>query len=159
LNQVTPLSTYDASRAVSWNTFYLVIYDLTELGLESTLTTVEDCMLYFNVTSRTVGFPYNINNTLDFGVSREIYVPATTYAKNIGVYNKYWAHYIADVYSVDTKVFEAYCYLDDIDEVFREFYHYDNSLWILSKIVDWNIDTKYCKATFIKVNDKDNYLN
>lgn len=159
LNQVTPLSTYNASRAVSWNTFYLVIYDLTELGLESTLTTVEDCMLYFNVTSRTVGFPYNINNTLDFGVSREIYVPATTYAKNIGVYNKYWAHYIADVYSVDTKVFEAYCYLDNIDEVFREFYHYDNSLWILSKIVDWNIDTKYCKATFIKVNDKDNYLS
>ena len=98
-----------------------------------------------------------MTETLDFGISRELYVPNCTYGQNIGVYNEYWKHYISDVYSINTRVMECYCFLDNIDKVFREFYYYDNCLWILSKIVDWSMDTKLCKAMFIKVNDIDNY--
>ena len=88
-----------------------------------------------------------------------MYVPSCTYDKGIGVFDEYWMNYISDVYSINTKVFDCYCYLDNIDEVFREFYYYDNCLWILSKMVDWNIETKLCKATFIKVNNISNYTS
>lgn len=157
LNQITSLSTNNVGSTVSYYTYYLIAYDLTELGLENTITTVDDAIQYFGMTAKRVGYSYDLSETLDFGISRELYVPNCTYGQDIGIYNEYWRNYIADVYSINTKVFECYCYLDNIDEVFREFYYYDNALWILSKVTDWNIDTQLCKAIFIKVNDIDNY--
>ena len=158
-NKITSLSTYDVTSPVNFYTYYLIAYDLTELGLENTITTVDDAITYFGLTEKKSGYSYNLTGTLDFGVSREMYVPSCTYDKGIGIFDVYWSDYISDVYSINTKVFDCYCYLDNIDEVFREFYFYDNSLWILSKMVDWNIETKLCKATFIKVNDIINYTS
>ena len=103
------------------------------------------------------GGKYQMTDTIDFGITQESYVPETSIGANCGIYNKYWNDYISDVYSVNTRVMDCYCYLDNIDEVFREFYHYDNALWILSKVEDWDMDTHLAKATFIKVNDKTNY--
>lgn len=159
LNQLTSLSTNNVGSTVSWDTEYLIVYDLTDIGMADRLTTVDAAIEYFGMTDKRVGYSYNLSETLDFGISRELYVPNCTYRQDIGVYNEYWRRYISDVYSINTKVFECYCYLDDIDEVFREFYYYDNALWILSKVTDWNIDTLLCKATFIKVNDINNYAN
>lgn len=159
LNQITALSTYDLASGVSYETYYLVIYDLTEMGMADKLTTVDAAIQYFNVTDRTVGYTYELSDTLDFGVSREMYVPTCSYRQNIGIYNEYWRKYIADVYSINTRVMECYCFLDNIDEVFREFYYYDNCIWILSKVTDWNMETKYCKGTFIKVNNISNYTS
>lgn len=157
LNRLTSLSTNNVGSAVSWDTEYLVVYDLTEIGMADRLTTVDAAIQYFGMTDKRVGYSYDLSETLDFGISRELYVPNCTYRKDIGVYNEYWKHYISDVYSVNTRVMECYCFLDNIDKVFREFYYYDNCLWILSKIVDWDMDTKLCKGTFIKVNDINNY--
>ena len=159
LNKLTSLSTNNISSAVSWDTEYLVAYDLTEIGMENILTTVNAAIEYFGMTELRVGYSYNLVETLDFGISRELYVPNCTYGQNIGVYNEYWKHYISDVYSVNTRVMECYCFLDNIDKVFREFYYYDNCLWILSKITDWSMETKLCKAMFIKVNDINNYTS
>ena len=159
LNRVCSLSTNNVGSSVSWITNYLVIYDLTEMGLDKILTTVDKAITYFGMTEKRIGYTYNLEETLDFGISRELYVPACTYRKDAGIYNQYWKKYIADVYSVNTRVMECYCYLDNIDEVFREFYYYDNCLWILSKIVDWSMETKLCKGTFIKVNDINNYIS
>ena len=158
-NKITSLSTYDVTSPVNFYTYYLIAYDLTELGLDNTITTVDAAITYFGLTEKKVGYLYDLTRTLDFGVSREMYVPSCTYDKGIGIFDVYWSDYISDVYSINTKVFDCYCYLDNIDEVFREFYFYDNSLWILSKMVDWNIETKLCKATFIKVNDIINYTS
>lgn len=155
--EICSLSTYDVSSSVTWSTEYLVVYDLTEMGLEDTLTTVTDAITYFGMTEQRVGYPYQLTDTLDFGISRELYVPNCTYSSGVGIYNTYWSKYIADLYSVNTRVMECYCYLNNIDKVFREFYVYDNSLWILSKITDWNMETKLCKAIFTKVNNIDSY--
>ena len=157
LNKLTSLSTNNISSAVSWDTEYLVVYDLTEIGMENILTTVNAAIEHFGMTELRVGITYDLTETLDFGISRELYVPNCTYRKDIGVYNEYWKNYISDVYSVNTRVMECYCFLDNIDKVFREFYYYDNCLWILSKITDWSMSTKLCKAMFIKVNDINNY--
>ena len=159
LNKLTSLSTNNISSAVSWDTEYLVAYDLTEIGMEDILTTVDAAIEYFGMTEKRVGYSYNLTETLDFGISRELYVPNCTYRKDIGVYNEYWKHYISDVYSVNTRVMDCRCFLDNIDKVFREFYYYDNCLWILSKITDWSMDTKLCKAVFIKVNNISNYTS
>ena len=158
-NRITSLSTYNVGSKVSYYTYYLIAYDLTEMGLENTITTVDDAITYFGLTAKKSGYSYNLTETLDFGVSQEMYVPSCTYDKGIGVFNKYWNNYISDTYSINTKVFDCYCYLDNIDEVFREFYYYDNTLWILSKMVDWNLENKLCKATFVKVNDIKNYTS
>ena len=157
LNKLTSLSTNNVGSTVSWDTEYLMVYDLTEIGMEDKLTTVDAAIEYFGMTELRVGYSYDLTETLDFGISRELYVPNCTYSKDIGVYNEYWRNYISDVYSVNTRVMECYCFLDNIDKVFREFYYYDNCLWILSKITDWSMETKLCKAIFIKVNDIDNY--
>ena len=157
LNKLTSLSTNNVGSTVSWDTEYLMVYDLTEIGMEDKLTTVDAAIEYFGMTELRVGYSYDLTETLDFGISRELYVPNCTYRKDIGVYNEYWRNYISDVYSVNTRVMECYCFLDNIDKVFREFYYYDNCLWILSKITDWSMETKLCKAIFIKVNDIDNY--
>lgn len=138
--------------------YWFLVFDLTEMELDSKITTVDQALGYFNISLTQAGYPYNILDTLDFGIPQEIYVPATRLKQGIGLYNDYWAKYIADVYSVNTRVMECYCYLDNIDGVFREFYVYDNCLWILSKVTDWNMETKYCKGTFIKVNDIENYI-
>ena len=158
-NQITSLSTYNVGSSVNYNTYYLIAYDLTELGMEDTIKTVDDAITYFGLTEKRAGYSYDLTETLDFGVPRELYVPNCTYDKGIGIFNKFWKNYISDVYSVNTRVMECYCFLDNIDEVFREFYYYDNCLWILSKIVDWSMDTKLCKATFIKVNHISNYTS
>lgn len=155
--QVTPLSTYDLASPVVWETYYIIVYDLTRIGIADKITTVDDAIQYFGLTPKKVGYTYDLVGILDFGVSRELYVPACVYRQNIGIFNEYWKDYISDVYSINTRVMECYCKLDNIDEVFREFYYYDNCLWILSKVVDWNMETKWCKGTFIKVNDVDNY--
>ena len=158
-NQITSLSTYDLASGIVYETDYLIAYDLTALDLEDNINTVDAAIQYFGLTARRAGFAYHLNETLDFGISRELYVPACTYESGIGIYNEYWSKYISDMYSIDTRVIECYCYLDNIDEVFREFYYYDNCVWILSKIVDWSMDTKFCKATFIKVNKISNYVD
>lgn len=159
LNQVTALSTYDLSTGITYETEYLVVYDLTEIGMADKLTSVDEAITYFGLTNRTVGYTYELAETLDFGISRELYVPSCTYRQGIGVFNEYWLNYISDVYSINTRVMECYCYLDNIDDVFRGFYYYDNCIWILSKIVDWNMETKMCKGTFIKVNNINNYIS
>ena len=158
-NEITSLSTYDVTSPVSFYTYYLIAYDLTELGLENTITTVDDAITYFGLEPKRSGYSYNLTGTLDFGISQEMYVPSCTYDKGVGLFNKYWHNCISDTYSINTKVFDCYCYLDNIDDVFREFYYYDNTLWILSKMVDWNLENKLCKATFIKVNHIDNYTS
>ena len=127
--------------------------------MENILTTVDEAIQYFGMTANRVGYSYDLTETLDFGISRELYVPNCTYKKDIGIYNEYWKNYISDVYSANTRVMDCRCFLDNIDKVFREFYFYDNCLWILSKVTDWSMDTKLCKATFIKVNDIKNYTS
>lgn len=156
LYQLAPLSVKDHSA--SWKTYGIFVYDLTDLGLDNYITSASQGISYFGLGAYTYGYVFTLDDTLDFGVSREIYVPSCIVEPNIGIYNKYWSRYIADVYSINTRVMECYCYLDNIDTVFKEFYYYDNCLWILSKITDWSMETKMCKAVFIKVNQKSNYL-
>ena len=136
---------------------WITVIDLDKINLY--FTSPADALKYFKYDQyNNYGFPYMINNTLDFGTPREIFIPATSILPDIDIYNRYWSRYISDVYNVNTRIIKCKAFIQDIHSAFREFYYYDNSLWILSKVEDWNSNTKLCNATFTKVNDKKNYL-
>lgn len=155
---LTTLSTIRGN--VQWENIYYVVYDLTEMGLDTEITTVDRGIAYFNATPTRIGYNYKMVETFDFSVTREIYVPACVIEDDsIGIYSQCWNNFISDVYSVNTRVLECICYIDDIRRAFHKFFYYQNCLWVLSKVSDWNMDSKRCKAVFLKVNSKANYLN
>ena len=148
-----PRQSGNNTMSIAWYT----VIDLTNLGL--TNLTAEEGIKFFKFDQyNNYGTPYFVTSTLDFGVSREIGIPATIILPNSDIYNRYWSRYIADVYSIDTRIIKGKVYLPNIQDSFRKFYYYDNATWILSSIQDWNNETKLCTGTFTKVNDKQNYL-
>ena len=147
----------NTSGIVETSIAWITVIDLDKLNLY--FTSPADALKYFRYDQYSnYGFPYMINNTLDFGTPREIFIPATSIRPEIDIYNRYWSRYISDVYNVNTRIIKCKAFIQNIQQAFREFYYYDNSLWILSKVEDWNSNTKLCNATFTKVNDKKNYL-
>lgn len=147
----------NTSGTVETSVAWVTVIDLDKLNLY--FTSPADALKFFKYDQyNNYGFPYMINNTLDFGTPREIFIPATSIRPEIDIYNRYWSRYISDVYNVNTRIIKCKAFIQDIHSAFREFYYYDNSLWILSKVEDWNSNTKLCNATFTKVNDKKNYL-
>ena len=159
-NLTTPrLRIYNSNTSgiVETSIAWITVIDLDKLNLY--FTSPADALKYFKYDQyNNYGFPYMINNTLDFGTPREIFIPATSILPDIDIYNRYWSRYISDVYNVNTRIIKCKAFIQNIQNAFREFYYYDNSLWILSKVEDWNSNTKLCNATFTKVNDKKNYL-
>lgn len=152
--RIRPRQSGNNTMNIAWYT----VIDLTNLGL--TNLTAEEGIKFFKFDQyNNYGTPYFVTSTLDFGVSREIGIPATIILPNSDIYNRYWNRYIADVYSIDTRIIKGKVYLPNIQDSFRKFYYYDNATWILSSIQDWNNETKLCTGTFTKVNDKQNYLN
>ena len=149
-------------RTYNMSVRWFVVYDLTELGLEDRVNTVSEGISIFGVPTEEdsyMGTPYSMKTSYDFSTPTEIYIPNTFASSNIDIYDRYWKNYIADLYSVDTRVLSAEIYLEDIHDSFKKFYWYNNALWILSSITDWNPETKICKAKLLKVNDKGDYTD
>jgi len=108
------------------------------------------------------GYEYQIFFSLDFGVPRQIDIPGEYYNPHSVIYYRAWQSYITDRYDVNTQVMR--CRVDfrgfQVNhELLRRFYYFDNSLWVLNKIVNYSLTTyDPVECEFIKVQDKDNYL-
>lgn len=147
-------------RTYNMSVRWFVIYDLTLLGLEDRVNTVSEGISLFGVPTEEdsfMGTPYSMITSHDFSTPTEIYVPDTFTTPGRDIYDRYWKEYIADLYSVNTRVLSAEIQLEDIHDSFKTFYWYNNALWVLSSITDWNPETKICKAKLLKVNDKEDY--
>lgn len=76
-------------------------------------------------------------------------------------YYKYWYNYLSDVYDKNNKIVEVNVTMDvlkDPKEALRKFYKFENSVWSLNKIEDYQLNKdKTAKCTFIKVKDIRNY--
>ena len=147
-------------RVYNMSLRWIVVYDLTLLGVEDRVNTVSEGISFFGVPTEEdsfMGTPYRMITSHDFSTPTEIYVPDTFTISNRDIYARYWKNYIADLYSVDTRVLSAEIQLEDIHDSFKKFYWYNNALWILSSITDWNPETKICKAKLLKVNNKEDY--
>lgn len=103
-----------------------------------------------------------IAQSWDFGQPRQLYIPDLETSESSTIYDAYWKSYIEDMYDIDTKVLDCYVRLENRPnpEWLRRFYWFDNSIWRINKISDWNVsDYSTTKMQFIKVQDMDAYSN
>lgn len=105
---------------------------------------------------------YNVEKSLDFGTPQELYVPNYSITDGANIYDNFWKTYIEDLYDVNTRILKCRVKLDGKPnpEWLRRFYWFDNVIWRLNKIVDWNISsdgTTLCE--FIKVEETSNYTS
>lgn len=101
-----------------------------------------------------------ITYSLDFGEPKQLYSFDITTNPTSTIYSKYWKDYIEDMYNEDTRVVNAKVLLEQRPnpDYLRRFYWFDNSLWRINKISDYNIssfDTTQCE--FVKVHHTENY--
>lgn len=106
---------------------------------------------------------YNITRSLDFGVPRQLDIPSVVYKPESTIYSKCWRDYLVDRYDVDTRVMRCMVHFDGIkvsQDLLRKFYYYDNCIWVLNAIRNYSLTTyDAVECEFIKVKDKENYLN
>lgn len=106
------------------------------------------------------GISGTITHSWDFGNPQETFVPELKTSREQGIYHKYWKGYINDMYSVNTRVLTCYVLLENRPnpDWLRRFYWFDNAIWRLNKIVDWNVSSyDTTQMEFIKVQDLNNY--
>ena len=109
---------------------------------------------------------YIFLHSLDFGRVRELNSPIARYYPGweyTTVYERFWKALISDRYDQNTRVLT--CYVDlrgwQVGQnLLRQFYVFDNALWVLNKISDYSPNSLApVKCEFIRVQDKANYLN
>lgn len=111
---------------------------------------------YTSVNSTTV------NKSLDFGTPQELYVPNYSITEDTNIYSNFWRTYLEDLFDVNTRILTCYVKINGKPnpEWLRRFYWFDNSIWVLNKITDWNIcGDGTTKMEFIKVQDLENYTS
>jgi len=104
-----------------------------------------------------------ITSDWDFGYTKELYVPYYRYDvdRTPTMYENFWKTYIEDLYSVNTRKVDCYVALNsnDVYDFMKKFYWWDNSLWVCTKVQDFDIALdRATLCSFTKVNDIGNYL-
>ena len=173
---------YNGSEATKDVTNRYVYYTLSDDLPEMMTFNNNPCWLYSKSIFNRVGqqicdivgelpsfgrYTYNDNkayiiNSWDFGKTKELFMPGTYYNENANIYDRYWSNYVNDLFDVNTRICEAFVMLPKTqgDRLLRQFFWFDNSLWRINKIVDWNVcsdDTT--KVEFVKVQSINDYTN
>ena len=102
----------------------------------------------------------NIVRSFDFGEPKEIYIDNLTLGVNSGIYDQFWKGYLSDQYNVNARVVSCYVLWDRLvkEELQRRFWFFDNCIWVLNKIIDYDINGyKPTKCEFIKIIDLEDY--
>ena len=97
--------------------------------------------------------------SLDFGSPRKLYIDDTINHEEATLYDRYYGTYYGDLYDVNTKVLNCYFKPTNILSIndLKKFYWYDNSIWRLNKVTDYNPEKpEFVKAEFVKVQDVQN---
>ena len=83
------------------------------------------------------------------------------YPTDICIYERFWKPFIEDIYDPDGNAVTAYMFLKEKpDLAMRKFYFFDNSIWVISEITDYNVSSSApTKIKFVKVYNTDNYTN
>lgn len=111
------------------------------------------------VTAADSGY---ITKNFDFGHSKELFVPYYTDKEGTTIYENFWQDYTRDMYDVDNRVLNCWVRLDERPnpEWLRCFYWFDNAIWRLNKIKDWNISSyDTTEMEFLKVMDRSDYTS
>lgn len=102
----------------------------------------------------------NIVNSWNLGHPQETYVPRTASTDGDSIYDKCWKDYISDIYSNNARIVKASMLFKERPTVdwLRRFYWWDNAIWKMNAILDWNINSyDTTEVEFIKVIDTEDY--
>lgn len=115
------------------------------------------------IFSRYVWDDDEVTDSLDFGTPMEVAIPDVTFASDSSIYAKFWQSYIGDRYDDDSRVVTCKVNLSGYqvnEDLLRSFYYFDGCVWALNRIVNHSLSTwDDTECEFIKVQDKDNYLD
>lgn len=103
-----------------------------------------------------------VKRSLDFGTAQEIYIPKYSIKEDVNIYSNFWKTYLEDLYDVNTKILTVYVRLKNKVgyNLLREFYWFENAIWRINKITDWNIGMEETtKVEFVKVQDLTGYTS
>lgn len=102
------------------------------------------------------------DRSLDFGTPQEIAVPGVTPPSGT-IYENRWKNYVEDRYDMDTTILKCKVNLGGMyvgQNLLRNFYWFDNSWWVMNKIVNHSLTTyDETECEFVRVQDKLNYNN
>lgn len=113
--------------------------------------------------SRYFTFAGNVVDSLDFGLPFESYINEN-YTEDTTLYNRFWLNFYKDQFNTDTRKVVAYVKFDELqlnNKALTNFYYFENSYWLLNKIIDYDIAYPYkqVKCEFIKVNNMGSYTD
>lgn len=101
--------------------------------------------------------------SLDYGTPREVYDPTMNLSSDSSLYERYWKGFLSDQYDVDGKVMKCKVNLSGMQvgqELMRNFFFYDNAIWVLNRISNHSITTDdLTECEFVKVKDIKNYTD
>lgn len=103
-----------------------------------------------------------IKKSLDFGTSQELFIPKYGIKEEVNIYNNFWKTYLEDLYDINTKILTVYVRLKGKVgyDLLRQFYWFENAVWRINKITDWNIGLEdVTKVEFVKVQDLTGYTS
>lgn len=103
-----------------------------------------------------------IKKSLDFGTAQELYVPKYGINEEVNIYSNFWKTYLEDLYDINTKILTVYVRLKGKVgyDLLRQFYWFENAVWRINKITDWNIGLDdVTKVEFVKVQDLEGYTS
>ena len=106
---------------------------------------------------------HTIQDSLDFGIPRQLDIPNVNYPEGCTIYERGWKKYLSDRYDANTKVMTCKVDFSGIQvgqDLLRKFYWYDGALWVLNKIVNHSLTTYGpTECEFVQVQDMSNYTN
>lgn len=103
-----------------------------------------------------------VKKSLDFGTAQELYITKYNITEDVNIYSSFWKTYLEDLYDIDTKILTVYVRLKDKVgyDLLRQFYWFENAIWRINKITDWNIGVEdVTKVEFVKVQDMTDYTS
>lgn len=109
-----------------------------------------------------VGYGGIIVHSLSMGEPRTTYVRDTYVNKDMSIYGKCWKKFITDLYDVNNRKLTCSVRFPERPNglMLRRFYWFDNAIWRLNTLTDWNISSYApTKCEFVKVMDVNNYKN
>ena len=109
----------------------------------------------------TIDASNNVLYSFDFGLPKEIYMGNMNYEETSTIYANFWKSFYNDQFNIDTKKVTCFVKLDDMNqEYLRDFYYFDNAIWILNKVDSYDVNSDATvRCEFIKVQDVNNYTN
>ena len=103
-----------------------------------------------------------IARSLDFGVPQTTYTPGIGYTSAATMYSFFWKDYMDEIFSKNSRIMKCKMQITEPPTIdwLRRFYYFDNTLWRMTMIKDWNVTSdKLTDVEFVRVRNITRYTS